>query len=83
MIIFVSILVAVVIVATSIAGLAIKVLVRKRGEFKRHCSNVDPYTEASEGCDCEAMRHNLCNERQHHPYQPLDVNEELLKEMNN
>lgn len=60
------------------AGLGIKILVRKHGEFKRHCSNMDPYTGKSEGCGCAAR--NICTEKNRH-YNPLEVNKELMEEL--
>lgn len=61
-----------------VAGLGVKILLRRHGEFKRHCSSVDPYTGEGHGCQCAARQ--VCKEQQEHPYQPLDVNSELLSE---
>ncbi len=62
------------------AGVGIKVLVRRNGEFKRHCSGHDPYTGKQNGCACTNIKNKSCGQQEKHPYQPLDVNEELLKE---
>ena len=40
----ITLLFAVAVVALMMLGLGIKMLVRKHGEFKRHCSGMDPYT---------------------------------------
>ncbi len=59
-----------------LAGLGIKMLLRRHGEFKRPCSNIDPYTGKG-GCQCSATHRNHC----HRPYQPLEVSDELMKEL--
>ncbi|MBO4306966.1 MAG: hypothetical protein J5848_01480 [Bacteroidales bacterium] len=64
------------------AGLGIKMLLKKDGEFKRHCAGVDPYTGKRNGCSCQ-MASAPCKGRERHPYQPLDINENFLKETNN
>ena len=64
-------------VAALMAGLGVKTLLRKNGEFKRHCAGRDPYSGESSGCACGKDR--FCAER--HPYNPLDVNENLMKEL--
>lgn len=61
------------------AGVGVKILVRKNGQFKRHCSSRDPYTGMSDSCQCaKAVK---CNEIIKHKYQPLDINDELMKEV--
>ncbi|MBP5548021.1 MAG: hypothetical protein J6X58_03905 [Bacteroidales bacterium] len=79
---------AFIILLLCLAGIGIKVLTKKRGEFKRQCSNIDPYTGKGRGCICASDAKNknseasLCNNKRKHPYQPLDINAELLKEIN-
>lgn len=63
---------ALAVVLLCFAGIGIKVLLRK-GQFKRACSNVDPYTGKHGGCACADMKRAGCNERTQHPYQPLQV----------
>ena len=58
-------------------GLGVKMLVREKGEFKRHCASRDPYTGESNGCVCS--KKSLCNDKPE--YNPLDVNQNLLDEM--
>ena len=65
-------------VALMMAGLGIKMIVKKRGEFKRHCSNIDPYTGEGAGCVCGKLTTAQCHEKAH---TPLEVNDELLKEL--
>ena len=71
-------LISLLLLLLSLLGLGIKVLLKKNGQFKRHCASRDPFTGESPGCQCELS--HACDERQRRPYQPLDVNEELLKE---
>lgn len=46
------ILISVVLVALAIAGIAIKMFLKKGGEFKKQCSSVDPDTGERFGCTC-------------------------------
>ena len=46
------ILLTVVLIALAFAGFAIKILVTKKGEFKKTCSTVDPKTGERLGCVC-------------------------------
>lgn len=71
----------VLIIVLCLAGLGIKTLVRKNGELKRHCSGMDPYSGKRNGCACASQHSSTCIERKHHPYQPLDVNENLMEEI--
>ena len=58
-------------------GLGVKMLVRKKGEFKRHCASRDPYTGESGGCVC--ANGTACGKKTR--YNPLDVNENTMKEI--
>lgn len=79
--IFLVLLIVLAIVLVCFAGLGIKIIVKKNGEFKRHCSSIDPYTGEQKGCVCASRLDDKCSERKKHPYQPLDVNRELMKEI--
>ena len=57
-------------------GLGIKVVCKKRGEFKRHCSNMDPYTGKGGGCVCGKTAQKRCDKVGR--YSPLEVNENML-----
>lgn len=72
---------AMAIVLLSLSGLGVKTLLRHRGELKRHCASMDPYSGKRAGCVCAMQRSGPCGDRQKHPYQPLDVNENLIKEL--
>lgn len=72
---------AMAIVLFCFAGLGVKTLLQRNGELKRHCASMDPYSGKRTGCIC-ATRQNLeCNDRQKHPYQPLEVNENIMNEL--
>lgn len=77
---------ALAIVALSFAGIAVKIIVKKNGEFKRHCSSVDPYTGQRSGCVCARKVSDPCDEDKikgstKHKYHPLEINQELLEEL--
>lgn len=46
------ILISVVLLAIAISGIAIKMFLKKGGEFKKQCSSVDPDTGERIGCTC-------------------------------
>ena len=76
--ILIVIILAAVLLALAFAGIAVKMLVRRGGEFKRHCSSTDPYTGKNAGCVCGKPQQSPCHEQKRHT--PLEVNDELLRE---
>jgi hypothetical protein len=54
------VLLAVVIIGLSIAGIAIKMFLKKGGEFKKSCSSVDPATGERYGCSCGKAEGSTC-----------------------
>ncbi|PLW96247.1 MAG: membrane or secreted protein [Marinilabiliales bacterium] len=46
------VLITVGLLALAIAGIAIKMFVKKDGEFKKSCSTVNPDTGEKMGCSC-------------------------------
>lgn len=48
------IIISVVLIAIALIGIAIKMFVKKGGEFKKACSSVDPKTGKRLGCTCGA-----------------------------
>lgn len=46
------IIIAIIFVGLAFAGFAIKILLTKKGEFKKSCSSVDPVTGEKFGCSC-------------------------------
>ena len=45
-------LLTIIILAIAFAGFAIKMFIKKDGEFKKQCSTVDPQTGKNLGCTC-------------------------------
>lgn len=77
-IVLISLLFALVVVALMMAGLGIKMLVKKRGSFKRPCSSIDPYTGEKGGCVCGRTANSSCADKR---YSPLEVNDTLMDEL--
>ncbi|MBO7201633.1 MAG: hypothetical protein J6V54_09615 [Bacteroidales bacterium] len=73
-------IVTVLIVLLSFWGIGIKMIIKKNGEFKRHCSSVDPLTGDKHGCVCGKTIMDDCETKR---YSPLEVNRELLEECGN
>ena len=46
------ILLSVILISIAVAAIAIKMFVKKDGEFKKSCSSVDPDTGKPLGCTC-------------------------------
>ncbi|MEA3478780.1 MAG: hypothetical protein U9R60_11410 [Bacteroidota bacterium] len=46
------IILSVIIISIAIAAIAIKMFVKKGGEFKKSCSSIDPATGQPFGCTC-------------------------------
>ena len=45
-------IISVVLIGLAIAGIAVKMFLKKGGEFKKQCSSVDPDTGERFGCTC-------------------------------
>jgi hypothetical protein len=45
-------IVSILLVGLAFAGFAIKILLKKNGEFKKSCSSIDPATGDPYGCSC-------------------------------
>ncbi|MDR1725409.1 MAG: hypothetical protein LBR28_03350 [Bacteroidales bacterium] len=77
---FIVFVIAVILLAFYFIGLAIKIIFKKNGEFKRQCSSCDPYTGKRQGCLCGKDSINMpCDKDKHHSV--LEVNKELLEEL--
>ncbi len=72
--------VTVVALGLSFCFIGIKMFVKKNGEFKRRCANVDPMTGDRTNCVCG--KGNVFTDKcsSDHKYSPLEVNRELLEE---
>lgn len=55
------ILITGVLLALAIAGIAIKMFVKKDGEFKKSCSTVDPDSGERVGCTCGGGSKSTCH----------------------
>ena len=77
--IVITILLSVGIVALLMVGLGVKMIVKQNGEFKRHCSSMDPYTGQGAGCVCAKAANAKCKNAER--YSPLEVNDNLMKEI--
>ena len=75
----IAILCSFVLLALAFAGIAVKILLKRHGEFKRHCATADPYTGERSGCICGKTIDDNCPDNPN--YHPLEVNKELLDEM--
>ncbi|NLL29039.1 MAG: membrane or secreted protein [Bacteroidales bacterium] len=53
------IFICIILIALSVAGFAIKILLKKNGEFKKQCSVKDPKTGEYLGCTCN--KKNNCH----------------------
>lgn len=58
------VLLAVAIIGFSIAGIAVKMFLKKDGEFKKSCSSVDPNTGQRLGCTCGNAEGSTCDNNQ-------------------
>jgi hypothetical protein len=54
------IIVAIVLVGLSIAGIAIRLFLIKDGNFRKSCSSVDPDTGQKLDCTCEGSNESGC-----------------------
>ncbi|MDR0789498.1 MAG: hypothetical protein LBO06_01740 [Bacteroidales bacterium] len=71
---------AVVILLLCFAGMGIKILLKRNGEFKRQCASCDPYTGERKGCLCgkKTMDEHCPKDKQH---SILEVNKNLMDEL--
>jgi hypothetical protein len=64
MMFFKILLITIVFLALAFAGFAIKMFVKKDGEFKKQCSSVDPNTGQRIGCVCEGEGDGSCENKE-------------------
>ena len=74
-----TLLLALVVVAIMMLGLGVKMVCKRGGEFKRHCSSVAPYTGEGGGCVCGKTMKKPCGRAT--GYTPLEVNDNLMDEI--
>jgi len=64
---FTVFLLVLVLLAISMAGIGIKILVKKKGNFSKSCSISDPATGKPLGCTCDNKPEGECeNFNEHH-----------------
>ncbi len=74
---FTVIILSAILLAAAFLAIAVKIVVKKDGEFKRHCANTDPYTGERNGCICGKTVAEQCSKKEH---SPLEINREFLDE---
>jgi len=58
------IIISIVLLGLAVAGIAIKMLIKKDGEFKKSCSSVDPNTGQRLGCSCGNENEGSCRNKE-------------------
>lgn len=61
--IFKLLLVSFTLIALAVAGIAIKMFLKKGGEFKKQCSSVDAQTGQRIGCTCGGESNGNCENK--------------------
>lgn len=56
-------LITILLIGIAFAGIAIKMFLKKGGEFKKACSSVDPITGQRLGCSCGSNEGSCDNSR--------------------
>ena len=59
-------IITIILVGLAIAAIAIKMFVKKDGEFKKSCSSVDPDTGQRFGCSCGKSGDEACENKYAH-----------------
>jgi hypothetical protein len=69
-------LITIVLLGLAIAGIAIKMFVKKGGEFQKSCGSVDPDTGQRTTCSCGKKSDETCeNKHKHSHNQEVDFEE--------
>jgi hypothetical protein len=63
---FKLLIISIIFVGIAIALIAIKMFVKKDGEFKKSCSSVDPDTGERFGCTCGKSKAESCENKHRH-----------------
>lgn len=59
------IIISIILVGLAIAGIAIKMFLKKGGEFQKSCGSVDPDTGQRIGCSCGKSSDESCENKHH------------------
>ena len=57
-------LISVVFLGIAFAGFAVKMFIKKDGEFKKQCSSIDPKTGQRLGCVCDGEASGSCDNKE-------------------
>ncbi|MFA8299271.1 MAG: hypothetical protein ACEPOV_03845 [Hyphomicrobiales bacterium] len=57
------IVLAIIIIGLAVAGIAIKMFVKKGGEFKKSCGSIDPATGKKVSCTCGKPEEEQCHNK--------------------
>lgn len=66
-------IITIVILGVGIAGIAIKMFVKKGGEFQKSCGSVDPETGQKTACSCGKSSDEMCHNK--HKHQDVEFEE--------
>jgi hypothetical protein len=66
------ILISVLLVGLAIGGIAIKMFLKKGGEFQKSCGSVDPTTGRRIECTCGKPSDEVCDNKNQH-YKQVDL----------
>jgi len=61
-----GLLFAVLLIGLAIAGIAVKMFVKKDGEFRKSCSSINPSTGERYGCSCGTSEGSTCENKHKH-----------------
>lgn len=70
---FQVLIITIVLLGLAIAGIAIKMLVKKGGEFQKSCGSVDPHTGQRTTCTCGKTPEQTCDNK--HKHQEVEYEE--------
>jgi len=63
---FKILILTIIILGLAIAGIAIKMFVKKDGEFQKSCGSIDPDTGKKTACSCGKTDTEACHNKHHH-----------------
>lgn len=65
-------IITIILVGLAMAAIAIKMFVKKDGEFKKTCGSTDPATGQKIGCACGGGEDSSCENKGHHHHESPD-----------
>lgn len=70
---FELLIITIILLGAAIAGIAIKMFVKKDGEFQKSCGSVDPDTGQKTACSCGKSSEEMCHNK--HKSQEVEFEE--------